>query len=135
MKQRRRVGQSDPGGIEDARTRVLSSIVRRRGQPLFRKRLLKAYDRRCAFTGCAVEALLEAAHIVPYRGSDTNHIANGLLLRADLHTLFEKLSSLSLESFRGLFEDSLYVQSYVSSVLIAAVATLLGFSTLRTGAR
>jgi putrescine transport system permease protein len=43
----------------------------------------------------------------------------------DLHTLWEKLSTLSLESFRGLVGDSLYVQSYVSSVLIAAVATLL----------
>jgi putrescine transport system permease protein len=43
----------------------------------------------------------------------------------DLHTLFEKLSSLSLESFRGLFEDSLYIQSYISSVLIAGIATLL----------
>ncbi|MEA2857574.1 MAG: putrescine transport system permease protein [Methylobacteriaceae bacterium] len=43
----------------------------------------------------------------------------------DLHTFWEKLSSLSFEPFRGLFEDSLYVQSYVSSVLIAAIATLL----------
>ena len=43
----------------------------------------------------------------------------------DLRTLFEKLSSLSVESFRGLFGDSLYVESYISSVLIAAIATLL----------
>ncbi|MCG7354741.1 HNH endonuclease [Roseomonas mucosa] len=33
--------------------------------------------------------MLEAAHILPYRGEATNHPTNGLLLRADLHTLFD----------------------------------------------
>ena len=32
---------------------------------------------------------MEAAHIVPYKGTDTNVIQNGLLLRADWHTLFD----------------------------------------------
>lgn len=32
---------------------------------------------------------LEAAHIIPYQGDETNHISNGLLLRADIHTLFD----------------------------------------------
>jgi putative restriction endonuclease len=36
-----------------------------------------------------VEAVLEAAHIVPYNGPETNHPGNGLLLRADLHALFD----------------------------------------------
>ena len=34
-------------------------------------------------------AALEAAHIHPYRGAETNLISNGLLLRADVHTLFD----------------------------------------------
>ena len=33
--------------------------------------------------------MLEAAHITPYLGSLTNHVSNGLLLRTDLHTLFD----------------------------------------------
>src|SRR5437764_694912 len=37
----------------------------------------------------------------------------------------EKLSTLSLDSYGGLLNDSLYVESYVSSVLIAAIATFL----------
>lgn len=82
-------GAFDPSGILDARERVLSSIVRRRGQPAFRQRLLAAYNSRCVITGCGVEAVLEAAHIVPYMGPETNHPANGLLLRTDLHTLFD----------------------------------------------
>lgn len=80
-------GLFDPS--EDARRRTLSAIVRREGQPAFRRSLLDAYNRRCAISGCAVEALLEAAHIVPYRGVQTNLVTNGLLLRADLHKLFD----------------------------------------------
>jgi hypothetical protein len=82
-------GAFDPRGIKDARTRILSAVVRRQGQPAFRKRLLTAYNRRCAITGCSVESVLEAAHIVPYKGEITNHPGNGLLLRADFHTLFD----------------------------------------------
>ncbi len=33
--------------------------------------------------------VLEAAHITPYLGPETNYVTNGLLLRADLHTLFD----------------------------------------------
>lgn len=79
----------EPSGIRDARERMLTSIVRRQGQPIFRAKLLAAYQGRCAITGCKVDAILEAAHIVPYKGPKTNHTANGLLLRADIHTLFD----------------------------------------------
>src|SRR5262245_9271658 len=46
-------------------------------------------ERCCAITGCSVRDVLEAAHIHPYRGRERNKVANGLLLRADLHTLFD----------------------------------------------
>jgi hypothetical protein len=78
-----------PTNIEDARRRIMSSIVQRQGQGLFRARLLAAYQGRCAFTGCDASSALEAAHIFPYRGIETNSVTNGLLLRADLHTLFD----------------------------------------------
>lgn len=38
---------------------------------------------------CTVLGVLEAAHIRPYRGPGDNHPANGLLLRSNLHTLFD----------------------------------------------
>ncbi|MEN4751548.1 HNH endonuclease [Pseudomonas sp. Ps21-P2] len=82
-------GEFNPKNIVDARTKVLASIVRRKGQSKFRSTLLRAYNYRCAVTGCEIEALLEAAHIVPYQGADTNVVSNGLLLRADIHTLFD----------------------------------------------
>lgn len=40
-------------------------------------------------TGCTVLAVLEAAHIKPYLGEQDNHPENGLLLRSDIHTLFD----------------------------------------------
>ena len=56
------------------------------------QKLLAAYGRRCAVTGCAIGELLEAAHILPYEhhGKLSNHVQNGLLLRADIHTLFDR---------------------------------------------
>lgn len=74
----------------DGRKRVMREIVAREGQGDFRDGLLAAYGRRCAVTGCAVEEILEAAHIRPYRGEHTHRTDNGLLLRADIHTLFDK---------------------------------------------
>jgi hypothetical protein len=80
-------GLFDP--LEDARSRIMAAIVQREGQPAFRNALLQAYGGACAISGCTVEAVLEAAHIVPYRGPHTNVIENGLLLRADLHKMFD----------------------------------------------
>jgi predicted restriction endonuclease len=40
-------------------------------------------------TGCKVLDILEAAHINPFKGEKDNHLANGLLLRSDIHTLFD----------------------------------------------
>lgn len=79
----------EPYNIIDARERIVAQIVRRRGQPQFRRALIEAYRGRCVISGCETEEALEAAHIVPYRGPETNAVTNGLLLRADLHTLFD----------------------------------------------
>lgn len=83
-------GAFDPASIEDARKKTFAAIVMRQGQPAFRKKLLEAYERRCALTGCPVEEVLEAAHICRYMGAQTNVVRNGLLLRADLHTLYDR---------------------------------------------
>ena len=79
----------DPANQEDARKRIVAEVVRRQGQRAFRKKLLDAYDGKCAVSRCALGWVLQAAHISPYRGPDTNKPDNGLLLRADIHTLFD----------------------------------------------
>ena len=82
-------GEFDSDDATDNRERVLTSIVRRRGQPEFRQMLIKIYSGACAVTGYNAGDALEAAHIRPFRGGHTNHPTNGLLLRADIHTLFD----------------------------------------------
>ncbi|SDD84060.1 HNH endonuclease [Sanguibacter gelidistatuariae] len=76
---------------EDRRELAFAQIRLRQGQPAFRNKLLKAYRRSCAVTGTTTDAVLEAAHILPYRGVHTNTLSNGILLRADVHTLFDRL--------------------------------------------
>lgn len=90
-------GAFNADSVEDARYRVLAAIVRRRGQASFRDALLKAYGGACAITGCTLPAVLEAAHVHPYKGDHTNRVSNGLLLRADIHTLFD-LGLIAIES-------------------------------------
>ena len=79
----------NPENLDDAREKAISSIVQRRGQTSFREELIKAYKGRCAITDCDVIEALEASHIIPYLGPKTNHIQNGILLRSDIHTLFD----------------------------------------------
>jgi uncharacterized protein YjbI with pentapeptide repeats len=61
----------------------------RAGQAKFRARLFETYQGRCAITGCRLEPTLEAAHIYPYCLHENNDPTNGILLRNDLHALFD----------------------------------------------
>lgn len=90
-------GVFDPQSLIDGRQRIVASIVQRQGQPKFRSELLDAYGGRCAISDYDAVEALEASHILPYHGPATNHLADGLLLRADLHTLFD-LGLLAIES-------------------------------------
>lgn len=89
-KEERLAPEFDPKSVQDGRTRIAREIAARQGQGQFRAEVLDAYERRCAISGCTEEAVLEAAHIFPYLGPETSSVTNGLLLRADLHTLFDK---------------------------------------------
>lgn len=76
---------------EDAHLIGPEYLVRARlGQGSFRVLVTEAYQRRCALTGERTLPALQAAHIKPYVLSGPNHVNNGLLLRADLHLLFDK---------------------------------------------
>jgi hypothetical protein len=56
----------------------------------FRADILRRYANQCVMSGCDVVEALEGAHIVPFNGEDTNHVENGIPLRGDLHTLFDR---------------------------------------------
>ncbi|WEK52448.1 MAG: HNH endonuclease signature motif containing protein [Candidatus Kaistia colombiensis] len=73
----------------DGKQWLLRQIAIRQGQARFRDQLIDAYGGRCAITGTPIIATLQAAHIKPYDGPSTNSVSNGLLLRADIHNLFD----------------------------------------------
>lgn len=62
----------------------------RLGQGSFRVLVADAYHRRCAITQGKALPVLTAAHIRPYAEGGEHRIDNGLLLRSDLHTLFDR---------------------------------------------
>lgn len=62
----------------------------RLGQGAFRVGVTDAYQRRCAVTGERTLPVLEAAHIKPVSKGGEHRIDNGLLLRSDIHTLFDR---------------------------------------------
>lgn len=65
-------------------------IKPRIGQGAFKVLITDAYKRRCAITGEKTLPVLEAAHIKPYSLSGPHDVKNGLLLRRDFHTLFDR---------------------------------------------
>ena len=77
-----------PKNADEAREQIAASIAGRRGQQGFRQKLLHTY-KKCLVTGCDAEDVLEAAHIQAYSENGTFEVSNGLLLRADIHTLFD----------------------------------------------
>lgn len=71
------------------RLRRLREEAVRHGQNTFRRRLLEAYGNRCCISGTDAVQVLDAAHIIPFSGKGSDSPQNGLLLRADLHRLFD----------------------------------------------
>lgn len=69
---------------------VLGKKTQRDGQHAFRKEILKNYESKCAITREKTKPVLEAAHIEPYAKSHNHLPSNGLLLKSDIHKLFDE---------------------------------------------
>jgi len=85
-------------------------IMPRLGQGSFRICVTDAYKRSCAVTGERALPVLEAAHIKPFSESGPHLVQNGLLLRSDLHRLFDKgymtlTTKLDIEVSRRIKEE------------------------------
>ena len=98
----------DLKSLKDERKRTNVERVIRKHQGKFRASLLDAFQGKCAITACDVERALDAAHIFPYRGEKTDCAWNGILLRLDLHRLFDSyLLTIDPLSGRVYLEPSL----------------------------
>lgn len=76
-------------GLED-RFGTPTLITPRLGQGSFRVIVTEAYHKRCAITGEKTLPVLDAAHIRPFALEGPHAVPNGLLLRQDMHTLFDR---------------------------------------------
>ena len=134
----------DPNDIADGRKAIFASIIRRQGQTDFRRTLLDAYAGKCAITRMRTIWVLEAAHITPYRGTETNTPQNGLLLRGDVHTLFDmglvsvqphdrvvRVSSLLKDSEYWSFNNTPLLEPTKESYLPSVAALTQHFSQFR----
>jgi hypothetical protein len=81
--------EDDIAPKDDEDSRQLYARRVRRGQSRFRKALLTLYSNQCAFTGVREDRVLEACHVLSHAETGNNQLDNGLILRADIHTLFD----------------------------------------------
>ncbi len=85
VEEKRPVASNPTSDVE----RQLRNVIKRQGQPRFRAELLRIYGHKCAVSGTNVPDVLEAAHIIPYAEAGINRLECGILLRSDIHTLFD----------------------------------------------
>ena len=108
--------------ISQTKGEVISEMIERAAstrkprplQQAFRSALLAAYEGRCCVTGLAISEALEAAHILPHTGDARfDVVENGLLLRRDLHTLFDAfLWSINPETSKVVLAKPLINSAY-----------------------
>lgn len=67
-----------------------TTVQVRNGQGAFRKKLLETYKNVCAFSGPCAPQALDAAHLYSFAKDSEHHEHGGLLLRKDLHSLFDR---------------------------------------------
>lgn len=87
-----RIQQAQPHLLRENPERYGEPILvqPRLGQGSFRVLVTDAYDRRCAVSSERTLPVLDAAHIKPYSELGEHKVTNGILLRQDIHTLFDK---------------------------------------------
>jgi len=118
-------GQSssaDEVAQEVARRNKLIEQWIRPDQQFFSQTIRENYRNKCAVTGCVTRAALEAAHISTQKGLDNNSPANGILLRSDIHALFDRLLiTLSVDGMQLEVSPELTDPSYSSlrTVMVA----------------
>lgn len=104
---------NSPDDIPEKEIEYVYSVIKKRLRDTkFRKNLLTAYDGRCAVSGTNVSVVLEAAHIMPYATTPSNKITDGILLRADLHTLYDAGLLKISKDYKVLVDNSLKHSEY-----------------------
>lgn len=134
--------QFSPGDIVDRRTKRLQEVATRPGAARFRKTVATAYGNTCCISGADAKSALEAAHIAPYMGDESDVVSNALLLRADLHKLHDALLLAVSENdltvlMKPSLLDTVYAEFHGKAITPPKGATLSGealkFQRIRAG--
>lgn len=90
--QRIHVSAEEKHAIESERRRIWQLIEQRANRGPFRAGLLARDNGRCVVTGSTVSEVIEAAHLIPFASghAERDSLDNGILLRADIHVLFDR---------------------------------------------
>lgn len=92
LSDRQGVNNKSPLMVEEPADSLYGNSILRKvrlGQGAFRVLITDAYSRKCSISGEKTLPVLEAAHIKPYAISGPHALTNGILLRSDLHKLFD----------------------------------------------
>jgi len=85
----------------------------RRGQNKLRENLFFLYDKKCCVTGSSIKDILHACHIVSHSTSGNNNSTNALLLRSDIHDLFDSnLLGIDPKTLKIKLKEPLRVSEY-----------------------
>jgi len=74
---------------DDEINKIWVLVNQRKQQSKFRKSLIANYKEKCVISRCEIPDILDAAHILDHSKTRINKLANGILLRTDLHGLFD----------------------------------------------
>lgn len=84
------IPEEETVSLPEERTRVIQEVARYSRDSTFRKRIVVAYDRRCAITRMQLQ-LVDAAHILPVGAEgSTDETTNGICLSPTYHRAFDK---------------------------------------------
>lgn len=110
----RKINELIDEATDDELIKIKRSINQRVNQGKFRIGLLKLYDSKCCISRMGPDVVLKAAHIWEHSKSGTNKSENGLLLRSDLHDLFDQNLLLIHPRDLKVFLDPKIKKSYYS---------------------
>lgn len=98
--------------LDERRGELVYQVIRQR-QDAFRRNIMTAYGGLCAVTAYDVPETLQAAHISSYRGPKSQKTSNGLLLRADIHLLYDAhLASVDPETMKFIVAPKIEQSAY-----------------------
>ena len=84
-----KIEKKDIRGLASDRQKIIASISRYSRDANFRKKVLSAYDNRCAVTRAQLK-LVDAAHILPVPSEESSdHVTNGIALSPTIHRAFD----------------------------------------------